>query len=81
MRGIWAITWRSIVYLPVTAVVGIGLIALPILVIVLPVAALMHTFVGAWMEAALCILAWILAITLAVNKRVRGWYQRPPSLL
>jgi len=81
LRGIWAIAWRSLAFLPwmigvLLLVVGVmlGLAALPMM-------AAIELYFGLWRDASWKIGVWLMLLWVARRKSIRRYQVWPPSVL
>ena len=81
LRPLWAITWRSIVFIPFVLAFGIFLVALALSLIVLPVFAAVYAYHHLWNHALAYFAAWLVLCGLWRAFRLSRFFEWPPSVL
>ena len=81
LRGLWAVTWRSVVYLPFIFVVFLVLMAVLVGLWCLPVAGALYLWFGSWWHAIASFAAWSVLVWLWRRLRLRTLFEPPPSVL
>lgn len=80
-RAIWALTWRSVVFLPLMLLVSGGVLMLWLGRFVLPFYGALFLYLREWGTAAGVFGLWILLLWVYRRFRISGFLEPPPSLL
>ncbi len=81
LRPLWAITWRSIVFIPFMLVFGTFLVAVPLSLVVLPFFVAAYVYQHLWQHAVAYSAAWLLLFCIWRVFRLRRFFESPPSVL
>jgi len=81
LRALWAITWRSTVFIPVILVFGTFLLAVALSVVVLPFFVAVYAYWHLWQRALAYFAAWIVIYCVWRGFRLRRFFEWPPSFL
>ena len=79
MRALWAIIWRSIVFAPIMALIGVPLLAAGLSLFVLPLFAVIYAFGHLWDHAFYCVAVWLLLCCIWRLFRLRRFFEGPPN--
>jgi hypothetical protein len=80
-RPLWAIIWRSIVFIPFVLVFGLFLVAVAVSLIVLPFFAAGYAFHHVWAHALGYFAAWLILCCVWRVFRLSRFFEWPPSVL
>jgi hypothetical protein len=78
---LWAITWRSIVFIPVMLVFGTFLIGVALSLVVLPFFVAIYAYHHLWQHALGYLAAWVILCVAWRGFRLRRFFEWPPSFL
>ena len=79
--GLWAIMWRSIAYLPIIMIVGLGWLFVALSIVALPIVIVLHARAHSWDAALRYFAAWLVFLALWWVLRLGRLWQTPPSFL
>ena len=79
--GVWALTWRVIVYAPLMAATAVLLILLLVALVLSPVLAGIFLFFGLWWQGFCALVFWLLIVGVWRRFRLHRLYALPPSYL
>jgi hypothetical protein len=81
LSGVWAVTWRSFVYMPVGFSVFFLLLCLVIAMLFPPIIGTVCLFLGLWWQGIALFVFWFVVTWAWRYFRVRRFFVSPPSLL
>jgi hypothetical protein len=81
LGGLWAITWRSIAYLPIVTIVALSWLVVALSIVVLPIVVALHAWADSWESAFRYFAAWIVFLALWRILRLGRLWETPPSVL
>ncbi len=81
LRPLWAITWRSIVFIPFVLVFGIFLVAVALSRVVLPLFAAVYAYHHLWQHVLGYFAAWLALYYIWRVFRLGRFFEWPPSVL
>jgi hypothetical protein len=81
VRPLWAITWRSFVFMPVMLVFGILLVGVALSLVVLPFFVAVSAYYHLWQIALGYLTAWLILCVAWRVFRLRRFFEWPPSFL
>lgn len=81
LQGIWAISWRSVVFLPLMLCVAVLLLGLALSLITLPFLGVVYVYFGLWKYAIVSFVTWVLLIYVYRRFNISRCFERPPSYL
>jgi len=70
-KAIWALTWRSILFIPLMLPIAVVWLLVMVSIVVLPLTGAAYLWFGLWKAAALCFVVWAILLglpTLPVRK-------------
>ena len=76
-RGLWAIAWRMVVYLPCMLTVFLLLLSL----VLLPLFGAINYYFGLWWQGAVAFAAWLVLLGCYRHFRIGRFLVSPPSYL
>ena len=76
-RGLWAIAWRMVVYLPCMLTVFLLLLSL----VLLPLFGAINFYFGLWWQGAVAFAAWLVLLGCYRHFRIGRFLVSPPSYL
>lgn len=79
--GVWAVAWRSFLYLPVGLAAFLLLVGLIAALLFPPVIGAACLFYGLWWQGIAAIAVWALIIWAWRRLRLHRFFEAPPSLL
>ena len=80
-KGLWSITWRSLVLLPFLFPLGLLWIVLVIVIGILPILALVSLCSREWPLAGILLAVWVLLVFAYRYFKLGRWFEWPPSVL
>jgi uncharacterized BrkB/YihY/UPF0761 family membrane protein len=80
-RAIWAVAWRSFVFLPFTLLFSLLLLSLVLILLALPIIAAGYLFDGSWRLGAGIFAIWAALMWCYRYFRIGRFFESPPSLL
>jgi hypothetical protein len=81
LTGIWAVTWRSFVYMPLGFLVFFLLLCAVIAVLFPPILGIGCLFLGFWWQGIALFAFWFLVLWAWRYFRVGCFFESPPSVL
>jgi hypothetical protein len=81
VRPLWAITWRSFVFIPVMIIFGTFLVGVALCLVVLPLFVVVFAYYHLWQLALGYLTAWLILCVAWRVFRLRRFFEWPPSFL
>jgi hypothetical protein len=81
VQGIWAITWRSVVYLPAMLGMFLFLLLLATALVALPFFGALFVACGFWWQGIAAFLSWVALVAAWRRFCIGRFFEAPPSLL
>jgi len=81
LRPLWAITWRSIVFIPFVLVFGIFLVAVALSLVVFPFFVATYAYHHLWQHAVGYFAAWLVLCCIWRAFHLSRFFEWPPSVL
>lgn len=80
-RGLWAIAWRMVVYLPCMLGVFLLLLSVVLSLVLLPLFGAIYFYFGLWWQGAVAFAAWLVLMGCYRHFRMARFLGSPPSYL